>query len=112
LVEREGAHRAYEVVVGLAERLRRLALGLGGLATYVGGDNVLAFLPLETVDNFTAQALAEGDVKVGVGIAPTPRRAVALSTEALMIIRRGGAKHRSLKLVLEQRDRRESSTPA
>jgi len=106
LLEREGAYRAYEVVTSLAEKLRRLAFNLGGLATYMGGDNVLAFLPIEAVDSFVARALAEDDVKVGVGVAPTPRRAVALSTEALAAIRRRDVKRRSLKLVLgvAQRD--------
>jgi len=102
LLEGGGVYRAYEAAMSLAERLRRLAVSLGGLAVYTGGDNVLAFLPPEAVDGFAVQALAEDDVKVGVGIAPTPRMAVALSTRALAAIRReGGSKRRGLKLTHE-----------
>ncbi|MHC1601455.1 MAG: GTP cyclohydrolase IIa [Candidatus Nezhaarchaeales archaeon] len=99
VLKREGPYHAYRVIMKLAEELRRLALKVGGLATYIGGDNVLAFIPINSTDNFVKEVLDKADVKVGVGIAPIPRKAVALSTEALATIRKEGMKRRSLKLM-------------
>ena len=97
VLKRKGPYYAYRVIVELVEELGRLALRVGGLTTYIGGDNVLAFVPTDSVDEFVEEALSKADVKVGIGVAPTPRRAVALSTKALIAIRRGGIKRRSLK---------------
>lgn len=98
VLEEGGAYKVYELISRLAEHLRGLAPKFGGIAAYMGGDNVLAFIPMELIDDFASEALSIADVKIGIGLASKPRDAVALSTKALIAIRREGFKRKTLKL--------------
>ncbi len=84
----------YKTILDLLGRLYKGIGGLGGLVSYLGGDNVAAFIPGSGVERL-AEILDE-DLKAGVGIAPTARRALRLAAEALHEIRMSGNKERRI----------------
>ncbi|MGC9112863.1 GTP cyclohydrolase IIa [Acidilobus sp.] len=93
LTERTDPLEAFHRVQELLHYVSREARLYGGIAQYLGGDNILVVMP---VDNYEALArrLSETDrVKVGVGVSATPRRAAELATKSLDWIRshRGAA---------------------
>ncbi|MEM1532710.1 MAG: GTP cyclohydrolase IIa [Desulfurococcaceae archaeon] len=81
-------YEAYVAAVELYHYIVEVVSRCGGLAGYLGGDNVLAILPLDSYEDFLDKL--PNYVKAGVGISLIPRRAVKLSTEALDAVRAGG----------------------
>ncbi|BAA80359.2 GTP cyclohydrolase III [Aeropyrum pernix K1] len=84
----EGPVRTYYEVMDLMAKISKVAEKIGAITQYLGGDNILAVLPLngsvkETVD----MLLVRSDLKAGIGIAPTARASLALAAEALHEIR-------------------------
>ncbi|MEM1873202.1 MAG: GTP cyclohydrolase IIa [Acidilobaceae archaeon] len=75
-------------------RIARLAFDWGGIAAYLGGDNVLVAMSPAVVDSLTSRLLEIADLKAGVGIAESAGEAVALATEALDDVRRHGLRER------------------
>ncbi len=84
----------YRTVLDLLGRLYRDIGRLGGLVSYLGGDNVAAFIPRSSVVKL-AEVLDE-ELKAGVGVAGTARRALRLAAEALHEIRASGNKERRI----------------
>lgn len=94
LLKEQGIYRTYETIVDFVEKFRRLTHSLGGIASYLGGDNVLAFLPdIKSTKTFITRLSIEnkstkvGDIKVGIGIASIPRTAITLAAKALATLR-------------------------
>ena len=67
--------------------MTRLANKYGGIAQYLGGDNVLVLLPDEGYQEFAEEAVKMFNVKVGIGVARLARTAMKLSSRALHDIR-------------------------
>ncbi len=59
---------------------------LGGITSYLGGDNMLVILHREAIDDFVE--VVPRYLKIGVGISYSPRRALSLAAEALSVLRR------------------------
>lgn len=72
-----------------------LSARLGGITSYLGGDNILVILPKETINDFIDNMPSY--LKIGVGIAKEPRKALSLATKALDMLRRNREKK---KLIL------------
>jgi GTP cyclohydrolase III len=90
LLNERNPYDIYTIMMSLKKVLQEIADKLGGLTFYAGGDNIIVFLPKEKdMEKFTLEfkTFNIASVKMGVGIAPIPREAVALSTKALSIIR-------------------------
>lgn len=89
LLKEQGIYRTYETIIDFVEEFRRLTHSLGGIASYLGGDNVLAFLPdIESTKTLITRLSAENkNIKVGIGIAFTPRTAITLAAKALATLR-------------------------
>jgi GTP cyclohydrolase IIa len=92
LLEEQGIYHTYKTVTDLIGKFRKITHKIGGITTYLGGDNILAFLPnTESVKTLMDQFSAK-NVKVGIGIALTPRKAVALAAKALASLRKKRSK--------------------
>ncbi|MGC8555593.1 MAG: GTP cyclohydrolase IIa [Conexivisphaera sp.] len=90
---RDSAYGVFEDALRLLCEASRRASSLGGLAQYLGGDNVIAFLPLGALREFMEFVEGLEGVKAGVGVHRAPREAVALAAANLRRIRssrRGG----------------------
>jgi GTP cyclohydrolase III len=81
----------------LITNVRNLSNKYGGLTFYAGGDNVISFMPSSTVKNFIDEIVTDS-VKIGVGVASTPREALKLASTALDIIRDHKSKNQILVL--------------
>ncbi|UXD22277.1 hypothetical protein IPA_03160 [Ignicoccus pacificus DSM 13166] len=78
----------YVEAVGMFDTLVKMALPLGGVVSYLGGDNVIAFLGKEEAFSFASSVLnLFKEVKIGIGIGKRPREAVAKAAEGLRIAR-------------------------
>ena len=95
----EGLPGSLLVIHELVSGIARLADRYGGIAQYLGGDNVLVLLPDENYEGFASNAVDMFDVKVGIGISRAPREAMKLSSWALHKIRSGEEKN---KIVIMQ----------
>ncbi|MCE4609134.1 MAG: GTP cyclohydrolase IIa, partial [Desulfurococcales archaeon] len=67
----------------------RVSLKHGGIAQYLGGDNILVILPDHGYEALVEEIASNTSLKVGVGISFRPRTAVMLATKALDQIRSG-----------------------
>lgn len=74
-------------IADLVAGVTRLANKYGGIAQYLGGDNVLVLLPDEGYQEFAEEAVKMFNVKVGIGVARLARTAMKLSSRALHDIR-------------------------
>lgn len=95
LKESRGLHYVAMLIKRVYHEVSRTATVHGGLAYYAGGDNVICFIPRTNIKDFVNDLLNRiRNIKIGVGIAKTPRRALELAAEALEEIRikRLGAK--------------------
>jgi len=86
LMSNKGLHYVEELMNAALHRARKISTKHGGLAYYAGGDNIICFVPCERLSDFLDEVRV-GDFKVGVGIAPRPRDALALAAQALDAIR-------------------------
>ncbi|WP_460126041.1 GTP cyclohydrolase IIa [Stetteria hydrogenophila] len=87
-----GAYKAYHMIVELVERVESMLIQAGVITQYLGGDNLLLVLPLNSARDLAREAVKISDLKAGVGVSRTYRRAMALATEALSEIRSGSVK--------------------
>ncbi|MCE4625912.1 MAG: GTP cyclohydrolase IIa [Desulfurococcales archaeon] len=65
----------------------KMAAKHGGIAQYLGGDNIIVLLPDNDYMAFAEAVVEVSDVKVGIGVSRLPRRAMELSSKALHMIR-------------------------
>ncbi len=59
---------------------------IGGITQYLGGDNIVSFFSPTKIENLK-EIIPRDDLKVGVGIAYTARKAMELASKALDTIR-------------------------
>jgi|Deesub1362B_J571_1020462.scaffolds.fasta_scaffold13070_2 GTP cyclohydrolase IIa len=97
IIREKNWHYVYEVMNNLITNVRNLSNKYGGLTFYAGGDNVISFMPSSTVKNFIDEIVTDS-VKIGVGVASTPREALKLASTALDIIRDHKSKNQILVL--------------
>ena len=89
---RNGAVKTYNKVIDLLHKLALRVEEWGGLAQYLGGDNVLVVLPPSNYKEVSAELLSvRPGLKAGVGVSRKARMALQLAADALHEIRtRGG----------------------
>ncbi|BFI75233.1 GTP cyclohydrolase IIa [Sulfurisphaera ohwakuensis] len=78
---------AYLEVYKIYNKLFNYAMELGGLAYYLGGDNIGIFLGVDNINKVIELANSFPNMKVGIGIGNNPREALKNAAEALHIIR-------------------------
>ncbi|MCE4627623.1 MAG: GTP cyclohydrolase IIa [Desulfurococcales archaeon] len=88
----DGIPKSLVVIADLVSGVTRLAYRHGGIAQYLGGDNVLVLLPDRGYEGFAQEVVDEFNVKVGIGVARLARTAMMLSSKALHEIRESRAK--------------------
>lgn len=86
LMSEKGLYHVEEFMSSALHKVRRASAEYGGLTYYAGGDNIICFVPRECLEGFISNVKAEG-FKIGVGVAPRPRDALALAAQALDMIR-------------------------
>jgi GTP cyclohydrolase IIa len=83
----DGVSRSYHRVLSLLGRIARIAEGGGGIAQYLGGDNILVILPPVNYMTVVERLVEEDDLKVGIGVSRTARDALRLAARALRELR-------------------------
>lgn len=68
----------------VAKRLEKI----GGISQYLGGDNMIAFIPTESIEESLGITNDIDSLKAGVGIGVTPREAIAKAAISLSKIRK------------------------
>ena len=79
----------YDTFIEIEELCIDLGLkmkSIGGITQYLGGDNIVVFLSLSKINDLRKMVLRD-DLKVGIGIAYTARKAMELASKALDTIR-------------------------
>ena len=92
LTLRIGAYKAFKIIIEIVERISSTLAQAGALTQYLGGDNLVAAMPVdppEAAKELTLKAVSLSDLKAGVGVSKTYRRALALAADALHAIRTG-----------------------
>ena len=79
-------YETYTLTMKFFTEVANIAYRYGGIAGYLGGDNIIAILPLNSYKEFM-NSLPDY-VKIGIGISYRPRKAMELATRALDEIRR------------------------
>ena len=88
----KGLSESLQVIARFVADIVALAARHGGVAQYLGGDNIIVLLPDGSYEEFARDAVEASDVKVGIGQAIAPRRALELAAIALHEIREGSAR--------------------
>jgi GTP cyclohydrolase IIa len=70
----------------LIYNIKKYCMRFGGIAYYAGGDNILCFIPYNTLNEFKTNFNFE-KMKIGIGVSKKPRGALKLATQALELIR-------------------------
>jgi GTP cyclohydrolase IIa len=83
----EGVTRSYHRILSLLGRLATVAESGGGVAQYLGGDNILVILPPLNYISLAERLVKEGDLKAGIGVSKTAREALRLAARALHDLR-------------------------
>ncbi len=86
---REGLINSLLVIWEVISKVSRVAYEHGGVAQYLGGDNIIVLLPDSNYEDFATDIVNKTDVKVGIGHAKRPRKAMELAARALHMIRAG-----------------------
>ncbi len=97
LTLRIGAYKAYKIIVEIVERIGSSLAQAGAITQYLGGDNLIAVMPVdppEAAKELASKAVSLSDLKAGVGVSKTYRRALALAADALHSIRAGEVQDR------------------
>ena len=87
LTERTDPLKAFEAVQEVLSAVRATVAPRGGVAEYLGGDNILVVYPVDSYEDLARRVSLVSSVKVGVGVARRPRAASELATRALDEIR-------------------------
>ncbi|WP_052833587.1 GTP cyclohydrolase IIa [Staphylothermus hellenicus] len=87
---------SYMRILELYDIVTKYVFQLGGITSYLGGDNMLAVVPENKLDELLE--LIPSYLKAGVGLSYVPRKALLLASKALTIIRSGKVDKRFLIL--------------
>jgi len=94
MTSKVGVLRTYNAMLNLVSRIAQEAYNMGAIAQYLGGDNILAVLPENGYRVVAEKLTSLDDLKAGIGVAATPRRALELAAKALHAIREGAVSER------------------
>jgi len=93
--KRESIYNTFIYIMDIYVKIAKFIYNLGGVIQYLGGDNILGFL---NENNFEEVLnLVKYNLKIGIGIAKTPMKAVTLAAEALDEIRKNREKQWMIK---------------
>lgn len=81
----EGFYQPYIEVLGMSSRLAFKLMGKA-VVQYLGGDNIVVVTYPQNIDDLLAEVVEE-DIKVGIGISESPRKAFELAAKALNVLR-------------------------
>lgn len=87
ITQKIGTFRTYTKMLEILDRINYIALENGGLAQYLGGDNILVLLPHKGFDDIVLKMISIDDLKAGIAVAGKAREAMKLAAEALHEIR-------------------------
>lgn len=90
----EGVVKTYTAVMKTMAELATRAYERGAITQYLGGDNVLVVLPIDGLSDVIEDLVMIDDLKAGVGVAASARRALELAARALRAIRTGRVRGR------------------
>lgn len=77
-----------ELCIDLSKRIQ----GLGGISQYLGGDNILAFVSVNVIEEIKRIVNSIQGLKVGIGVSNNTRKALENAAKALDLIRRSRGK--------------------
>ncbi len=86
---KEGIAESLSLINELVYEVSKTSLKHGGIAQYLGGDNIIVLLPDHGYESLIEEIASNRNLKVGVGISFKPRNAMKLATKALDLIRKG-----------------------
>ncbi|AFZ70115.1 hypothetical protein Calag_0338 [Caldisphaera lagunensis DSM 15908] len=87
ITQKIGTFRTYGKILQILEKINSIAQGNGGVAQYLGGDNILVLLPDSNYEDLVTKMISTDDLKAGIAIANKARDAMKLAAEALHEIR-------------------------
>ena len=87
ITEKLGAFKTYTIMLNILERINKISNEKGGLAQYLGGDNILVLLPHKNYEELVRKLVEIDDLKGSIAVAPRARDAMELAAEALHEIR-------------------------
>ncbi|MEM0173994.1 MAG: GTP cyclohydrolase IIa [Sulfolobaceae archaeon] len=83
---KDSIYNTFIYMMDIYVKIAKFIYNLGGIIQYLGGDNILGFLNETNLEEILT--LIKYNLKIGIGIAKTPVKAVSLAAEALDEIRR------------------------
>ncbi|OYT40456.1 MAG: GTP cyclohydrolase [Desulfurococcales archaeon ex4484_58] len=86
LTDQTSVYESYLEILMLYYYIAKYVFELGGIANYLGGDNLIAIIPYENLERLLN--VIPSNVKVGVGVSYYPREALRLAAQALSTIRK------------------------
>ncbi|MGC8573417.1 MAG: hypothetical protein C0171_05545 [Caldisphaera sp.] len=87
ITQKIGTFRTYTKIIQILEKINYIAQENGGLAQYLGGDNILVLLPNKNYEDLVSKMISIDDLKAGIALASKARDAMKLAAEALHEIR-------------------------
>ncbi|MDP8003833.1 MAG: GTP cyclohydrolase IIa [Caldisphaera sp.] len=87
ITQKLGTFKTYARILSILERINEISQERGGLAQYLGGDNILVLLPHDDYDDLVLKLISIDDLKAGIALAPKARDAMKLAADALHEIR-------------------------
>ncbi len=87
ITQKIGTFRTYGKMLQILEKINYIAEENGGIAQYLGGDNILVILPDSNYEDLVVKMISTDDLKAGIAIANKAREAMKLAAEALHEIR-------------------------
>ncbi len=94
-----GVVETYNTVMRVVSEMASIAASKGAVAQYLGGDNVLVILPLDGYRRIVDELVSVDDLKAGIGVAASARRALELAARALHEIRSGKVDERVHEII-------------
>ncbi len=85
--ESTSVFESYMRIISLYYHITKYVFRLGGITAYLGGDNMIALIPSEQVNELLE--IMPSYLKVGIGVSNIPRKALQLASKALTMIRHG-----------------------
>jgi len=86
LLTRYSVYETYEHIMNVYRQFRRIMTELGGIALYLGGDNMIGITtPRIVIENIEKirKFSKENTIRIGIGVSSRPREAMKKATQAL-----------------------------
>ena len=104
LVNKLSVYDTYIEVEKLCIDLSRRVQKLGGISQYLGGDNILAFVSVNVIEDIKEIVNSIPGLKVGIGASNSTRKALENAARALDIIRRNRDKENINYIVIQDNE--------